>query len=371
MSSKEVVIIGGSFGAIAALKTLVKSKNNSKNIVLSITVISPSEFSLFNIGTPRVAIETDKIDKIFFDLKKALNKYIQNTPHSIKLIKGYVTDVNLDDRSVTISNNETIGYDNLIIASGTTTQHPAFKLDNERDSTYTRESIKSLNRDIKNANKIAIIGGGATGVELAGEIGTEYKDSKSITLFTGSSQPLPTLNKSQGDKASQKLKDLNVTVINNKKAKSFTPTSIQFNDGSTTSFDLVIPAFKLIPNSQFLKKYSQYLDNDGFIKTDDYLRLNNHHEVIAFGDVVAQGVKSLVDIIYGQVKNVGSTFDYEVYDNHSVTLQAYKKPGTVLVVPIGKTGGVGTAFGLTFPSFLVKFLKSNDYMIPKGGENLS
>ncbi|KAK6198679.1 uncharacterized protein RJT21DRAFT_88248 [Scheffersomyces amazonensis] len=367
MSSKEVVIIGGSFAGIAALKALVKSKD----VKLSITVVSPSDKALFNIGTPRATIETEKIDKIFYDVNKAIKTHVSGTIHSGKFIKAYVTEVDLGQQVVYLSNNETLHYENLIIASGTTTQHPAFKLDNERDSRYTIDAIKGLNKQIKDARKIAIIGGGPTGVELAGEIGYEYGSSKSVTLFTGSTQPLPVLSKGLGDKATQKLQNLHVKVVNNKKSKSYTETTVTFNDGSSESFDLVIPAFQLIPNSQFLSNYPKITDANGFIITDDYLRLKDYPNVIAFGDIVSQGVKSLVDILFGQVGVLRNTIAYEVFGKKSVTLKAYKQPGTTLIVPIGKGGGVGTAFGLNFPNFAVSFLKSKDYMIPKGGENLS
>ncbi|KAK6457326.1 uncharacterized protein RJT20DRAFT_127544 [Scheffersomyces xylosifermentans] len=369
INSKEVIIVGGSFAGILAAKALLGSKKNVNDLKLNITLISPSESAFFNIASPRVIFEQNKADSIFFDLEKTLQKYAKHTSHTVKFVKGFVEHADLEEQSILVSNGSTLKYDNLIIASGNRSVNPAFKLDNQRDSKFTIESIKKLGQQIKAAKSIAVIGGGATGVELAGEIAFNYGTEKEITLFTGSSQPIPALNKSYGDKATKQLEGLHVKVVNNKKAKSYDDTTVEFNDGKVQTFGLVIPVHKYTPNTEYLPK--EVLDKDGYVVTDENYRLKKYHNVIAVGDVLSMGSKSVVDLAYGQKAGVENTIDYEVFGNTSVTLKNYKKLGTILLVPISKNGGVGTAFGLPFPNFLVRTLKAKDFMISKAGENLS
>ncbi|KAK6459723.1 uncharacterized protein RJT20DRAFT_144053 [Scheffersomyces xylosifermentans] len=368
-SPKEVIIVGGSFAGILAAKALLGSKKNVHDLKLNITLISPSEYAFFNIASPRVVFEQDKLDAVVFDLQKTLQKYAKNTSHTVSFIKGSVEHADLEEQTVLVSNGTTLKYDNIIIASGTRSVNPAFKLDNHNDIDYTIDSIKKLGEQINIAKSIAVIGGGATGVEFVAEIAFNYGKEKDITLFTGSSYPIPNLNKSYGDKATKKLEALNVKVVNNKRAKSYTDTTIEFNNGIVENFDLVIAAHKHYPNTEYLPK--AVLDKDGYVDTDENYRIKKYHNAIALGDVLSMGMKSGVDLAHGQRPGVETTIDYEIFENSSVKLKSYKKWGNILLVPIGKNDGVGSACGIPFPSFLIKILKSKDFMISKASENLS
>ncbi|KAG2733180.1 hypothetical protein G9P44_004170 [Scheffersomyces stipitis] len=367
-TTKKVVIIGGSFSAILAVKILVGSKKTN-NINLDISVVSPSDKAYFVIATPRLLFESEKVDDTLYDLETTIKKYAKGTNHSTTYIKASAVDVDLGKQVVSLSSGSKINYDNLIVASGNRSEHPAFKLGNKTDASYTIESGKELAKSIRSAKSIAVIGGGSTGVELAGEIAYVYGQKKNIKLYTGSSQPLPSLSKSIGNKATKQLQDLNVEVINNRRAKNITKTSVEFNDGSVEKFDLVIPAFKYTPNSEFLPK--DVLDKNGYVVTDKYFRLENYHNVIAVGDVISMGVKSLVDLMYFQKAGLENVINYEVFENSSTKLKEYKQPGIMLVVPISKKGGVGSVYGWSLPNFAVSFLKSKDYMISKSADSLS
>ena len=66
--SKQVVIIGGSYAGILALKTLLKSSP----IELNITLISPNDSGYFNAAAPRLLIEPESIEKTIFPIKPTI-----------------------------------------------------------------------------------------------------------------------------------------------------------------------------------------------------------------------------------------------------------------------------------------------------------
>ncbi|RCK67338.1 Apoptosis-inducing factor 2 [Candida viswanathii] len=360
--SKKVVIIGGSYAAFMALKSLVKSSK----VKLDITLIATSNVAFFNAASPRLLVEPEHIDKTVFSIPESIKKLANGTIHTISYYKGYVTKVDLDQQVVYVGETE-FEYDNLVIASGARTKAGAFKLDNKRDETYTIDAIKNLAANIKKAKSVAVIGGGSTGVETAAEIAYAYRD-KSVVLYTGSSGPLSAFSSPRTTSgATSKLKDLGVTIVNDTRVGT-EGNVVVLPDGARKEYDLVIEAVGTTPNSEFLP--SKVLNDAGFVETDKHLRLKNYSNVIVAGDVVAEATGTIVNLKFDQEPVLAKTLQYEVCDDKSVKLKAYLKPTSVTTfTPIGKEGGVGLMFGWTVPSFLVKVMKSKDFMISKGADN--
>ncbi|EGW32897.1 uncharacterized protein SPAPADRAFT_60240 [Spathaspora passalidarum NRRL Y-27907] len=369
-NKKKVIIIGASYGGILALKTLLSTKKcHTKDISLDITIIAPNDHTYFNIASPRLLTELNLASKVVFKIKDVIEKLSRGTEHTVGFVQGSVQKVDLDDKSLTILNSDrTFNYDNLIIASGTRTDFPGFKLDNQKDQTYSIEAIKILSKQIEDAKSIAIIGGGSTGVEVAGELGYKYgKQKEEIVLYTGASRPLPTLPENQSSKATTKLERLGVTIVNDK--VNVRENSVELANGSIVKYSLVITAYKHIPNTEFLP--ANVLNKTGYVITDSHLRLKQHPEVICVGDALEIGQRSVVDLVYGQKSVIESTIQVEVFGNASKP-KSYEAPkSTTMVVPIGKEGGVGLAFGWNVPNFLVSILKAKDFMISKAGDNLT
>ena len=124
-------------------------------------------------------------------------------------------------------------------------------------------------------------------METSAEIAFKYSD-KNVVLYTGASRPLPSFPKSTSSKATGKLNQLGIEIVNGERVNVKDKT-IEFADGSTKSFDLIIETLGLLPNTDFLPK--KVLNEYGYVETDEYLRLKDHHNVICLGDVVCPGCK--------------------------------------------------------------------------------
>jgi hypothetical protein len=215
----------------------------------------------------------------------------------------------------------------------------------------------------KNAKTIAVVGGGAVGVEVSGELKDKYPNT-TVDLYTGTMGPLyPMIDQKGVTHAEKALQGLGVNVINKVKAHDVTETSMVVN-GKKKSYDLIISAIGVTPNTDFLPK--EMLDDRGYLKTDQHFVNETHPNVMGYGEVLSVTDYSAFSIMYKQPKVLGKTIQNFVL-GQDVTLSSFSKGAVSILVPIGKNNGVGYLYGYRLPTFVVKFMKSRDYMIPRVG----
>ncbi|ANB13109.1 hypothetical protein AWJ20_1389 [Sugiyamaella lignohabitans] len=364
--TQELVILGGNFAGFVGAKTVL-DKINPKlgQRAFHVTLISASTHAYFNVGAPRLLVEPDKIDSTLFSIEKAFAKYPKS---QFTFIQGTVTNVDTTSQSISYQKpNQTVAtasYDSLIIATGARTENVSYKLVGSHEETV--DAVKTLNNAVKAAKTIAIGGGGPTGVETAGELSSTYP-SKKVTLYTGASRPLEHLGK-LGGPAEKKLVNLGVKVINNVKVLSASATAdgkttLKLSDGSESVVDLYIPVVGVRANTEFLD--SSFLDKSGFVVTDDNLRVKGLKHVYALGDVISGTAKTVIDLDKAQKQVIEATLLNEHVSSSNKLIPHPHPKEITAAVPISKNGGVGVVNGWGLPSFLVKFAKAKDYMIPK------
>jgi len=170
----QVVIVGGGFGGLYTAKAL-KSAN------VNVTLIDKRNFHLFQPLLYQVATGTLSPADISAPLRSLFSKS-KNT----KVLLGEVNDIDPKAQQV-ILGDEVVPYDTLIVATGA--NHSYFGKDNWKEfapGLKTVEDAIEMRRQIFSAFEAAekatdpeirralltfvIVGGGPTGVELAGAI---------------------------------------------------------------------------------------------------------------------------------------------------------------------------------------------------------
>lgn len=175
MSEHRVVIVGGGFGGLYAAQRLRKA-------AVRITLIDRRNFHLFQPLLYQVATGSLSPANIAAPLRAVLRRQ-----RNVNVLMGEVTDFDLDRREV-IAGERRTGYDSLIVAAGARHHyfgHPQW----ERDAPglKTLEDATTMRRRILSAFERAeleddparrealltfvVVGGGPTGVELAGAVG--------------------------------------------------------------------------------------------------------------------------------------------------------------------------------------------------------
>lgn len=306
-SPHQVVIIGGGFGGLYSAKALSR-------VGVNVTLVDKRNFHLFQPLLYQVATGTLSPADISSPLRSVLNSS-KNT----KVLMAEVTDIDPEQRLV-ILRNEELPYDSLIIATGVS--HHYFGNDDWEKvapGLKTVENALEMRRRIFVAFEAAekeadpekrrawltfvIVGGGPTGVELAGAIAElAYNTLKNdfrnidtaearILLLEGMDRILPPYAPELSAKAEASLQRLGVTV----QTKTMV-TTVEDNLVTTRQGDRVeeIPArtilwaagVKASPLGAVLaKRAGAQLDRVGRVVVEPDLSVPGHPNIFVVGDL--------------------------------------------------------------------------------------
>src|SRR5262249_45681753 len=173
MPSKQVVIIGGAFGGLAAAQALRE---------VDVLLIDRTNHHLFQPLLYQVATAALSPGDIVWPLRTIFRRH----PH-VRVIMGEVLSIDRDARLVWLRENVSITFDALIVAPGS--RHSYFGhnawdqsapgLKTLADAVYLREKMllafeeadqRRIATGTRSPLTFVIVGGGPTGVELAGAL---------------------------------------------------------------------------------------------------------------------------------------------------------------------------------------------------------
>ena len=165
----RVVVVGGGFGGLQAVQKL-------RHAPVEVTLVDRRNFHLFQPLSYQVATGALSPGEIAYPLR-AIFKRARNVRVMLAEVAGFDLEKHeLQLRSVAgVPAPETLQYDTLIVAGGS--QYSYFGHDEW--SEYAAE-VKSLEPDPERRSEwltFVVVGGGPTGVEMAGQIGELARDT--------------------------------------------------------------------------------------------------------------------------------------------------------------------------------------------------
>ncbi|OAL37810.1 hypothetical protein AYO20_02987 [Fonsecaea nubica] len=372
MSTHTIVIIGASFAGLNIahnlLKTILPQLSSAEKRAYKVVQIAPNDEFYWKIGAPRVLGNPKSLplEKALIPIAPAFKAY---SAEQYEFIKAHVTSIDPSSRTVHTSTSNAVHYDSLIIASGTSFASPLWSVTDGSEPLKT--AISEIHKKLPDAESILIAGGGAAGVETAGEFGEVYGKKKEITLLSGSTSLLPRLhNKKVGHDAQSRLEKMGVKVINNSVRVVEHTTEggkevLKLSNGETKTVDIYIEATGDKPNSKFVPQ--EWLDDAQRVKTDPHtlrLDVSGVTGVYCIGSVASYADGSILDVKFAAPALLESIKTDLQGKGGPRTNKIYKKiTSDMQFVPIGSQGGVGVVFGWKLPSFLVKMAKAKDFMI--------
>ncbi len=303
----HVVIIGGGFGGLYAAQSL-------KGAPVQVTLLDQRNFHLFQPLLYQVATGWLSPANIASTLRAVLGRQ-----HNARILLAEATDIDVAHRQIIFKDGD-IGYDTLIVATGSrpayfgneTWQALAPSLKTVEDATEIRGRIlvafEAAEREAEPSKLSAlltfvIIGGGPTGVELAGAlgeiardmVGTDFSNIRladvSIQLIEGTERILPTFSPELSTKAEMFLNRLGVNVRINAMVTDIRPEMVVIKRGEileTIPCRTVLWAagMKASPLGKALEKAAgAKLDRGGRIVVEADLSLANHPEIFVIGDL--------------------------------------------------------------------------------------
>ena len=169
----HVVVIGGGFGGLSATETLAKEG-------FRVTLIDRHPYNTFQPLLYQVATGGLNAGDVTYSLRYFSARY-----RNVNFRRTTAIGLDHDKREVLCDDGVNIGYDYLIIANGITTNHFGIPGASEYSvSMYTRaealrvrdmifggiETIAGMSEEHTGGFTIVVVGGGATGVEIAGQL---------------------------------------------------------------------------------------------------------------------------------------------------------------------------------------------------------
>jgi len=302
VTPSHVVIVGGGFAGLHAAKALRRAP-------VRITLIDRRNFHLFQPMLYQVASAALESSDIASPIRSILRHQ-----RNVEVLMAEAKAVDAARRTVRLDDGSDLNYDYLLLAPGT--KHSYFGHDewevlapglkSVEDALEIRRRILTafesaeMERDAERRRALltfVIVGGGATGVEVAGALAEirQYalrRDfrridprSASIVLLEGGPRLLPSYPEQLSDRAREELRRLGVDVRVETFVTSVGPERV-------TAGQLVIPTHTIVwaagnRASPLLGSLGAPLDKQGRALVESDCSVPGHPEVFVLGDAAA------------------------------------------------------------------------------------
>lgn len=376
MPRKHVVIVGGGFGGISAAKQLKKANVN-------ITIIDKTNHHLFQPLLYQVATAALSPGDIAVPIRAILGQR-----KGLKVLLGKVTNVNKHDNFVELESGRQINFDYLVLAPGAQYnyfgnddwEHHAPGLKSIGDALQVRERIllsleKAEQLDDPKLREpyltYVVVGGGPTGVEMAGAIGeivkrnmmrdynTFSKNETRIFLVEAGPKILNGYPDSLSERARETLEDMGVRVLLNTPVTEIDKGEVSFSEGTIETPNIIWAAG--VAASPLLSSLDTEQDRSGRVKVKDDLSISDNDNIFVIGDATHKTdeddnpLPALAPVAIQQGQFVGKLIRNEINNSKRSNFH-YVDKGTMAT--IGRAKAVADIRGFKFSGFFAWMLWS-------------
>ena len=298
-SFPRVIIIGGGFGGISLAKKLHKKE-------FQVVLLDKHNYHTFQPLLYQVSTGGLEPDSIAYPIRKVIHDF-PNTYFRLAKVEAVDTDANLVKTNI-----GELKYDYLVVATGSTTNFFGNKTieSNSMSMKSIPESLNLRSLILENFEQalltddlherealmnFVIVGGGPTGVELAGALAEikkgilpkDYPDLDTrraqINLVQGGDRILPAMSEIASKKAEQFLEGLGVNVWKNTRVSDY--------DGkvATTNTDTIFRTETLVWAAGVQAVCVKGLDAKDLLCRGNRLKVNEFSQVEGFEHIFALG----------------------------------------------------------------------------------
>lgn len=340
MTTKEkILVLGGGFAGLNLVKKLDKEKYD-------VALVDRHNYHAFPPLFYQVASSELDPTSICFPLRREFGK---RRGKGVRFHIGDVKAIDVANKQV-ITNYESIPYDKLVIALGTTNNFfgnpdlinevytlkstdEAIRIRNEILFRCERAAVEPDQEKRRRMLSFIVIGGGPAGVEIAGAIGElkryilkrDYPeipiDDLSITIIEGTDRLLGAMSTEASATALRDLRQLMVNVKLGRLMKTYKDNIVTLDDGSTLYSEMVIWTAGVTGTPiEFIG--SDYKPGRGArYPTDDYCRVKGLDNIYAIGDInflesekFPRGLPQLAQVAIQQGKFLAENFNHNRWD---------------------------------------------------------
>ena len=298
-SFPRIVIIGGGFAGISLAKKL-------RNKKVQVVLLDKHNYHNFQPLMYQVATGGLEPDSIAYPIRKIVQEY-----KDFYFRLAEVREIDAKNNTIYADIGE-LKFDYLVIATGSKTNYFGNK-EIERNSMAMKTIPQSLNirslilenfeqalltNDIDERHSLmnfVLVGGGPTGVELAGALAEmkkailpkDYPDldvrKMEINLIQGSNRVLDSMSENASEKAEKFLLDLGVSVWKNVRVTGYDGKTV------TTNSDLSFDSATVIWTAGVQGALPHGLKADSFIKNVNRIKVNQYNQIEGYDNLFAIG----------------------------------------------------------------------------------
>ena len=287
----RVIIVGAGFGGLATARKLSTHKD------LKVTVIDKNPYQLFSPLLYQVATGGLPEDDIAYPVRAAIP--------GVTFRRGEVTKVSPNTKTITLSDQATIEYDQLVLATGSTgttygvvgVQENALQMKSIMEARLIKKQLLGMYEEVeaghkpKEALKVVVIGAGPTGVEISGAVAELQRSMKhefpnlyklaSVTLVEAGPRVLPMFHEKSSKHAQSELEEIGVVVKTDSAVDRMYETDVHLKNGEILSGGTFIWAAGVAAHSTWTSLGE--VDRSNRIKIDENLQTSSGIFVIGDG----------------------------------------------------------------------------------------
>lgn len=355
----QVVVVGGGFAGMTVVASLASAPAN-------VTLVDRRNHHLFQPLLYEVATAALSPAQIAVPLRHVFRRQRNAT-----VVLGEVTAVDLESQRIRVD-NDTIAYDYLVLATGSTHHYfgndawaeHAPGLKSVEDAlvirrrfllTFERADRSHDPEERRRLMTTVIVGGGPTGIELAGTMSEVAKrvlqgefrsldpSSLKIVLAEGADRLLPALAPELSERAKSDLEKLGVDVRIQTLVTEIDERGVSLENGERIPSANAVWAAGVC-GAPVERGLNTFMRRDRRLQVEPDLSLRGHSNVFTIGDLAyvesnGKAVPGLAPAALQMGKYVGKTLSREIGRGTSVesrTVFKYWDKGTLATIGRGK-----------------------------------
>ena len=227
---RNVVVVGGSYAGFFCAEELAKTLPSGWRVLLIEKNTHFNHTWLF----PRLSV-IDRYHELAF---MPCPDKLAGVPQGIfQRIQGRV--IAIQDKSVILDDGRETAFEYLVMATGLPGRYPSGIDGLQKDESLAH--FNKLTENVRNAQRIIIIGGGPVGIEIALDIKSEYSE-KEVTLIHSRTQLARKYNRTVHNKCMAALDKSHVEVILGERVQQqdSSETQVVLSNGNTLDCDFLV-----------------------------------------------------------------------------------------------------------------------------------
>lgn len=370
---RRIVVVGGGFGGLKLCTTLAKYPD------YQVVLIDHNNFHQFPPLIYQIATSGLQVSSIAFPFRKMFSGKNNNVYYRMCELR----EVFPEERYIQTSIGK-LDYDYLVIATGTTTNYfgntkiqeesmpmktiaESLGLRNALLNTFERANTCSSEQERAELLNVIIVGGGPTGVEVAGALAEmrqhvlprDYPDLDTslfkIHLIQGGKRLLPAMSEKASATSLKYLTSMGVDVQLNAKVTDYQDHEVKLRDGRSFKSQSIIWVCGVTGRRIKGIADDKYGPGNRLI-VDQFSKVEGYDNIFALGDIALMrtddypnGHPQMAQAAIQQGRNLAVNFVRELRNEDKKPF-VYKDLGSMAT--IGRNKAVADIFGLKLTGFI-------------------